>query len=363
MNAAEPPLPEQGTSTLPSWRRRLVRPFLIAIVVAIIAAWNLADKRPDFTVIHAAARYAGGPVYDADWLLARQPGVNYPAPWAYPPPFLLMILPLALFAFKAAYALWIGLSSAAYVEAAGLRSGRWAPLIILSPLYFVFAGMGQTNLIMGALAVAGLTLVEAPALAGMLLGLAACIKPQMIVFVPFALIIAGRWRTLIFAGGTAVMACALATIAFGPHIWMDWINALPEFLRLNAQMGIMNVGPASPWMRALLGLSGLGLIWRAFRRDDIETQIVAVLGLAFLCSPHSKAYDLAVLAPAALAVIVRRGWWKGLPSIYFLTGLVSQWVGLLMFMLLTQFPLPNLRAMRAERSRRETRKRSVDRRA
>ncbi len=59
--------------------------------------------------------------------------------------------PLRLLSLHGAYSAWIGLTGAAFIEAAAIRYGNWAIALLLSPLFFVVVGMGQTGILIGAL--------------------------------------------------------------------------------------------------------------------------------------------------------------------------------------------------------------------
>ena len=235
-----------------------------------------------------------------------------------------MVWPLSLLTYKAAYATWIGLTGAGLVEATGLRVGRLAPLIILSPLFLIFLGMGQSGFLVAALAVAALAMPGRPITAGILLGLAACIKPQLLLFVPIGLAVAGRWRTLFSTAWAGLFICALATIVFGPRIWLDWITALPRFIEINRHLGLIGEAPRSLFLRIPLGAVAVFLVWRAFKASNIDVQIMTALGAPFLCSEHVLHYDLVLLLPPALSFVMK-GPWRSIPFIVFLTGLVDGW--------------------------------------
>src|SRR5688572_7098065 len=77
----------------------------VATVAGILAAItiSLPNKAPDFTVFWAAATHAFGPIYDSSYLTPLQHGPPGDRPFAYPPTFLVLIMPLALVPLKTAY--------------------------------------------------------------------------------------------------------------------------------------------------------------------------------------------------------------------------------------------------------------------
>jgi hypothetical protein len=199
----------------------------------------------------------------------------------------------------------------------------------------VFVAMGQTSLLVASLAVAGIRLSNRPILAGVLLGVAGCIKPQTMMFVAPALMAARRWTTLFGAGATVAALCLAATLRFGPNIWSDWLGSLPDFLAINQKMGITGVGPSALPLKVMLFPVAILLTARAFRTGDTAVQIITLFGGALLCSPHSVRYDLVIVAPAALALVLRREW-TAIVSAIFLTGLLTSWPGLLLLLLSAQ---------------------------
>ena len=179
---------------------------------------------------------------------------------------------------------------------------------------------GQTAPVIAALVLLGLRQMDRNAVfAGVLFGIAATIKPQVVVLVPLALI-AGRYYTALITSVVTGAAIGVMSIAaFGAGSWVEWIRALPGFLDIVREMGIFYRG-ASPssllWglgiegvvgqiARAVFGLVGIAACWKVFRTSErLPHRLVAMVGGGILTLPYAMGYDLAVLAPAAAYFIL-----------------------------------------------------------
>jgi hypothetical protein len=164
------------------------------------------------------------------------------------------------------------------------------------------AAIGQTGLLIATLVIAGFQrLDQRPRLAGTLLALAACIKPQALLLAP--VVLWGRWD-VVRAAFVAAAAVVLVSFLFGPGLWREWARSVPRFAAL--------VGPTfakvSPpyllsglWWRVLLASLGLAFAWR--QRD-----LCGLLVGGLLCSPYVQFYDLVGLSflGATLARDARR---------------------------------------------------------
>ena len=224
----------------------------------------------------------------------------------YPPTFLLLTLPLAWVSLQAGYLSWTALAAAGAV--ASLRR-LWAPVMLAAPAALMAIVGGQTSLVMAALLFGGATLRHRPLLAGAMFGIAACIKPQVVVLVPLVLVAAGQWRMLVGAAATGLLLCLAATLAYGPAVWSDWLGSLPAFLAANDGV----------WSGRYLALPGLwkvaalaaGIVASAYagRRGRLELGIFIAVAAALLGSLHAMDYDAAILAPFAVSAALGWRWW------------------------------------------------------
>ena len=285
----------------PSLRTGLALALAAFAVAAGLSALRIGHGAPDFYVFWAAARHAGAP-YDpaiVSQLLARirLTGVW---PFAYPPTFLLFVWPFAQAPMEFAYPLWTGLCAALFVFAgAQLVRPAWASAALLvAPPVFMAAELGQTSLPIGAAMIGGFAALERrPRLAGVLFAIAACIKPQAMIVAP--IVLWGRWRTLgwMLGAGAAIVA---ASLVFGLGPWLQWPHALAEFRAVAPAADRANPSAliASAWWAVLMGVAGGAFAWT-------NRNLLGLVGGAFLVTPYAHAYDLAPIAPLALAWLIR----------------------------------------------------------
>ena len=310
---------------LAQWRVALAAG-AFAIAYALSAA-RIGHGAPDFYVFWTAARHWQTP-YDPQIVAQLLAGLHLKGVWpfAYPPTLLLFVWPFAQLPLGLAYPLWVGLESAAFVFAAAhLVKPVWATAALaLAPAVFFSAELGQTSLIVGAAVIGGWGLRDTrPALAGMLFGLAACVKPQAMILAP--IVLWGRWRMLACMAATGA-ALVLASLGFGWRRWLEWPQALAAFKALVPQTDRINPSAlveAPRWLAlgwgALLG--GCGVALAAKSRD-----LVGLVGGALCLTPYAHAYDLAPLAPLAVTWIAapkQYGWGRAAAGGALLAGLVA----------------------------------------
>lgn len=248
--------------------------------------------------------------------------------WHYPPPFQLVVLPLALVSYLWAYGLWLAAWLAIY--AATFRAAFRDPapfwLAIGASAVYVNALHGQNGLMTAALATGGLLLLKRmPLLAGILIG-ALCYKPHLGLPLGLLLIAGGHWRAAFGAMLSVAALCGFSALLFGIDTWQAFLaNATTARAVLE--------GGAVPWHKmaslfATVRLAGGGiglayivhgvvalavlvmtmLAWRRAGAFDLKVAM-AVLA-ALLVSPYLFDYDLAVTA-LALGLLLRDGFARG----------------------------------------------------
>ena len=236
-------------------------------------------------------------------------------PYIYPPSALLPIAPVALLPF------WISLAVVAACSLAWLawtsrkaESDPW--LVLLAPPVVIAAIVGQTSLLVIGLVVLALSMLEKREFkAGALLAIAALIKPTLLVLAPIGLIAGGHWRALSAALATGVAGALASMLLFGVQPWLDWLQAIPRFQALFADYPPLVRNAVSPYAAAVrLGLESqliiwIGaivaatMVWIGFRRPSSPvTRSALVMGGALLLTPYAMNYELAVFAPALLAL-------------------------------------------------------------
>jgi hypothetical protein len=326
-----------------TWRS--VRDFLVVGAIAFfvgagVAAYTMSLRGgyPDFVFFWTAARHAADPLlYDrAHLALAAAAATGlWPAVdlgFTYPPTFLAMLAPIGFVPYQTAYLLWAGLSCVALVWAsAGLVRPRWAVAILPFTLpVLIAAGMGQSVLLaVSAFSFGVLQLERRPRLAGALIALAACIKPQLVIMSPLLLL--GRWSAMRAAIITGLLL-VVASFSFGPRQWIAWFAQMPSFVRLVQGLAAAHkfplvslLSPSLP-LAAKLVVVGAGLAFALWcsRRSPPE-QILGVVCGSLCCTPYDARPDLVALAPSGLAWLlgVNASWMKRTTGAALLSGLVA----------------------------------------
>jgi hypothetical protein len=299
--------------------------------------WALTAAAFLFGAAIAAIRTRYGPAdFDVFWMAGRHPFHPYdPAvaaelktmmhvdgawPYLYPPTFLLLAWPFGQLPLTLAYPLWAGTGMGLLMLASTFMvRPTWAnALLFLTPPVVFAVAPGQSTPLMGAAAIAGCVLLDRrPALAGALLAVAACIKPQAMVLAP--VILWGRWRT-IGAAVTTGLGLVAASCVFSPGLWLEWPRAviafgdvMPSLARVNPSVLI-----DSPFWTLPLAAFGLYLAWT-------QKNLFGLFAGALCVSPYAHDYDLAPLAPLAITWLAERrrlGWGHAVLGAAFLAGLV-----------------------------------------
>ncbi|MCA6123203.1 DUF2029 domain-containing protein [Bradyrhizobium sp. WSM 1704] len=255
----------------------------------------------------------------ADWL--SQPLAF--RPWAYPPSFLVLLLPFAPLGFFGAYVAFQLVSAGLLALALRSRGDGWAAygvvlaIVLLCPGSVINVIDGQLVFLVAALIVGGLRLLDSrPTLGGLVLGLLT-FKPQFCILVPLALVAAGQWRTLWASGLSALALAAASGLIFGWDLWLRWLPVIVQNL----------ISPDAKWIEygrmwgnsvytctVLLGapqrlasalqlaaiLFAAGSVIVAFRsRLGTREKLVVFLAATVLAAPHSGPYDQALLVVAA----------------------------------------------------------------
>ncbi|KWV44790.1 hypothetical protein AS156_01890 [Bradyrhizobium macuxiense] len=263
----------------------------------------------------------------ADWLskpLAFRP-------WAYPPSFLMLLLPFASLGFFGSYLAFQAASAGLMAvtlraNAAGSPSpGILLAMVLLCPASAINVIDGQVAFLVVALIVAGLgSLEKRPVLGGLALGLLT-FKPQFCILVPLALIAAGRWRAL-WAAGLSALAMAVASgLIFGWDLWLRWYPVMIDNLvRPDAKwieygrmwgnsvytcVSLLGAPPALASAIQLAAMIGAAVsVVLAFRSQLSPTQKTAVfLAATLLAAPHSGPYDQLLLVVAGVYWLMTQG--------------------------------------------------------
>ena len=233
--------------------------------------------------------------------------------WLYPPPFLLMILPLSLLPYLPSLAMWLAVTLSAYLLV--LRRICPQPYVIFWMV--LFPGIvsnflvGHNGFLSGALLGGGLLVLNrSPILAGILFGLF-FYKPQLGILVPLALLAGRRWKVLgITVGSGAAIGIASALI-FGPDVWLEFWRNLPMAAKLTdspwfwdrmptmyAAARAAGNGTLMAW--TLQGIMMLGVVAGVYwvwsgKASAASRASILILGI-LLFTRYAFLYDYAILA-------------------------------------------------------------------
>jgi len=160
-------------------------------------------------------------------------GASYPGHnWSYPPHYLFLVAPLALFSYLTAFFVWIVCGLTAYgfsLRSLKLPLSWYIIALAAAPVALAVVFFGQNGLITGALVLAGLGLRDRrPWLAGIFIGLLT-IKPQLGLLIPFLLIIQQNWKTLASAAVTTVILIVASAIVFGWQSWSTYFTVIAPY--------------------------------------------------------------------------------------------------------------------------------------
>lgn len=243
-------------------------------------------------------------------------------PWTYPPPFDLLVAPLALLPRGLAFALFTGGTLAFYLwvlaRLAG-TAGLGVVLLVLTPPIFVTVTIGQNAFLTGGLmGLFCLASLRGRVWAGVPLGLLV-IKPHLGVGLGVQALASARWPVVALAATVAALACGLATLALGPGIWAAFLTGVdsagdalatgfyPLFRMISvyALAHTLGLPPAlASVLQGAVALAAMALIVVAVRRSVPTHQTLALACFtSALVSPYLYDYDMA-LAGVGVALIL-----------------------------------------------------------
>lgn len=246
----------------------------------------------------------------------------------YPPPGLLLILPLGLLPYIPSLVLWVAGTTAAYL-AVLWRAWRH-PLVpylaLAAPAVFVNVSHGQNAFLSGALlGGALLALPGRPLLAGALIGFLVY-KPHLALVIPIALVAGGHWRAIVAATVTVTVLSLAATLAFGWQIWPAFVERtafarevleqghVPFFKMQSLYTALrllgVDAGPAfaAHWALAGLVIVSLAVLWRWGGNHGLKA--AGLMTAAVLATPFVLDYDLALLG-LPIVLLARDGAERG----------------------------------------------------
>src|SRR3984893_1780691 len=235
---------------------------------------------------------------------------------SYPPTFTLVLVPLAMLPYFAAFLTWESVTLVCCIAVVYLIVRRQAAisLMLASPFAAWNFLIGQNGFFTASLLGASLLLLERrPVLAGVFIG---CLtyKPQFGILLPLALAAANQWRAFVNAAITALILTGVSIAAFGTGPWIAFPeelaaqasgtifgNATNEWGYFQTVYGLIRYldgGSALAWLAQGLATSGIAvvvwLIWRSSVRYPLKAATLSAAAL--IATPYAFGYDLAAIA-------------------------------------------------------------------
>jgi hypothetical protein len=254
--------------------------------------------------------------------------------WHYPPTYQLLVMPLALLPYIAAFLVFVGATLLAYVLVLRrfiderIADSREAVMLLLAfPGTFICVFHGQNALLSAVLFGAAILAAERGRIwcAGLALGCLAY-KPQLGVLIPIALVASGQWRLFFAIGASALGFVAISTLVLGPDLWLVFIRNMPLVREImeagflpwhkmpSAFVFFRYLGVSEPiaYGAQLLTMVGaaasVALVWSRCGVTRISWAVL--IAATLLVPPYTFDYELAIagLALALLASeMARRG--------------------------------------------------------
>lgn len=283
----------------------------------------------DFFAYYAGARFllAHGPLsalYDPEAFRVFQASLGTKLsgtlPFIYPPTYALLILPLGLLPYPAAFLLWQAVTLGLFaisLRKAGLTAAELTATLI-APAAIVNMAAGQNGFLTSALLVGGMALLTSrPLSAGSLFGLLT-FKPQLGLLLPVVCFARRRWRTI--ASAVVVVSCfvALSVAVEGFSAWtayfdrIGWFRATAEAQAYGPFMSVASAPymiarlaglPAglAYMLQGLIALYVVGTVYAAWRRyDDPKLQLALLMAGTCLATPYGFLYDTPMVAAAVV---------------------------------------------------------------
>jgi hypothetical protein len=260
-------------------------------------------------------------------------------PWAYPPPFNVLIAPLAFLPYGMAYGLFTAATMMAYLLTLRRLAGKGFAVVVLatSPAILITVLCGQNGFLTGTfIGLACLALQNRRASAGLPLGLM-IIKPHLAIAYAVYLLMTRRWAVITVGALTVAATSALTTALLGTEIWDAFIAGaqearafleegkypLPRMVSLYAALRSIGVSAATAFLgQATVAIVVLAIVCLvAYRRLSARQSLGITAIASLLVSPYAYDYDLPILGVglALLLPDILRGSRREQAAIFVLT--------------------------------------------
>ena len=323
---------DSGSTGGGAGRQRLVTLVLIALFAAVIGAGAIRFRDVggvqvtrglgDFDAFYLASKLVlEGRIADAyryaDFAAVQRAVSSTKALllWSYPPPFDLVVAPLALLPRGWAFTVFVAATFASYLVALRRLAGAEpaVPLVLLGVPFAMGLFCGQNGFLTGTLvALACIGLTGGKRWAGVPLGLMV-IKPHLALGVGLYTLCDRRWAVVGMAVLTAAGSALLATAAFGTDIWAAFLISAAEtgeflerglfplhrMVSVYASARTVRLAPTTALaVHAVAALAVIAATVLAHRRLAAREALGIAVMASMLISPYAYDYDLPVLGVA-----------------------------------------------------------------
>jgi hypothetical protein len=311
---------------------------VVTVALAIDIAHRPERMGIDFHTYLAAAtvglQQGWSHIYDQALVAAAQKQLDphdWSQPFLSPPTVAWLVVPLTLFSYWVAYSVWavftfIVLAGALVWSGVSTGISRWIVVVAaLAPWWVIHAvNLGQVVPLVAAGVVVGWRLLrdDRDVAAGIALSLI-FLKPNTAILVPFALLVAGRYRAFgswLAVGGAVALIAVLLLGVHGTSAYVNELRApLPsgaDALTLHGAMELSGVVALA--VRLLIVGAVLATAFK-LRGSSGMVFPLAIVG-SLLTSPYLHASDLCLLAAAAWIV------WEERPDTAWRVALPAAWV-------------------------------------
>ena len=286
----------------------------LACALFLPGAWM---GRNDFLSFYSGARLAGtARLYDAPAarrIQADAIGESFPAVgYTRLPYFALLLKPLAALPYRAAYAVWLCCSAAAFIGFALLwpaGARKWPLLCWSLPAWVaLFNGQDVGFLLLFVAAAAALSRRGRDFAAGAALALCAA-KFHLFLLLPVVVVAQRRWNML---AGTATGGAVLAALSFaaaGPAWPRQYLADLADptldagLTHMPGLRAFYGGIPGAGYIQAAILLALAALVWLIARRHkSFEQPLAIALAAGISGAFHAYLADCALLLPAILTL-------------------------------------------------------------
>jgi hypothetical protein len=280
--------PEESKRADSTWH--IGNDFILPYSAAVLALDGTPEKAFDYEVLHKKEKQ-----------VSKDPAIGL-IPWAYPPFYQLMVMPLGGLDYINAYRVFVLLTLALLaIIAWHIAPHRYTPLLLLLfPAVVFCAAKGQNGILSAALIGAGLLLLKRrPIASGIAFGLMAY-KPHLALVIPFCLLAGRHYRALASTALTALATVLISVVALGKEPLIAFL------LHLAPQAGIVFDQPTGLWQRMPTVMVMMLQMTHNQMYAWVAQSIVAGISLAAVVwiwrqSPGSRWKSLALVASIPLA--------------------------------------------------------------